>query len=226
MKGLKSSHQCPICDKRLDYFSRYPNYVCKRCEEQATDSSGRNVRYFNVGIHGGITGKYVDNDSPYEHQECFINGVKCFASDAHTGGIVIETCEFHERIKGMPVLNHERFTLSENQWYAAEIIGEEFESEIRTYSPIKVYRLDRKKSGRSLFSLHFYHANYPEGVRDKVYELQTVERTRSFILAKTTERPMTRYLLIYSIDGDWLHKHFGVELDRTVRVDEWLERNA
>ncbi|MDN7125668.1 hypothetical protein J6I90_12320 [Pseudidiomarina sp. 1APP75-32.1] len=53
-----------------------------------------------------------------------------------------------------------------------------------------------------------------------------VERTRSFILAKTTEHPVTRYLLIYSIDGDWLRKHFNVELARSERVDEWLEKHA
>ncbi len=194
--------------------------------EKATDSEGRSIRYFNVGVYGGITGKYVDNESPYEHQECFIGDVKCFANDAYTGGIVIETCEFHERMNEVPVLNRERFTLNESEWYAAEIISEEFESKIRSYSPIKVLRLETKKSGRSLFSLHFYHANYPAGVRDKVYELKMVERTPSFILAKTTEHPVTRYLLIYAIGGDWLRKHFDIELGRTEIVEEWLEQNA
>lgn len=126
----------------------------------------------------------------------------------------------------MSVLKQERFVLNENGWYAVEIIGEEFESEIRSYTPIKVHRIETKNSGRGLFSLHFYHANYPGGVRDKIYNMQMVERARSFILAKTIGHGVTRYLLIYAIDATWLRKHFNVGLGKTEEVEEWLERNA
>ena len=74
-------------------------------------------------------------------------------------------------------MEHEslRFTLRERFWYAVEFIGEEFGDQIRSYSPIRVDEVVCENSGRRLFSLSFYHANYPEGVRDKCYTLQTIE---------------------------------------------------
>ena len=118
----------------------------------------------------------------------------------------------------------ERFALEKHRWYAAEIIGEEFGAEIRSYSPIRVDGIT-PKGGRE-FELQFYHANYPEGVRDKVYELQTLERNKNFILARSSSHNPVRWFVIYSITLEWLHKHFGVVAREGLDVKTWLEQNA
>lgn len=118
----------------------------------------------------------------------------------------------------------DRFSLQKNCWYAAEIIGEEFGSEIRSYSPIRVEKITLK--GTRKFDLNFYHANYTEGVRDKVYEFQTVERNKHFVLARSTSDQPVRWFLIYAISSDWLNKHFGIATDEGLDVETWLERNV
>lgn len=118
----------------------------------------------------------------------------------------------------------ERFTLQKHRWYAAEIIGEEFGAEIRSFSPIRVEDIAPK--GDRKFELHFYHANYPEGVRDKVYELQTLERNKNFILARSSSLHPVRWFLIYPVTLEWLNKHFGVADLTGSDVQTWLERNA
>ena len=115
-------------------------------------------------------------------------------------------------------------TLKPGHWYAAELIGEEFGSEIRSYSPIRVDEV-RPRGGRG-FSLAFYHANYPEGVRDKVYELETIERTATFILARLREHSPSRLMLIYPVTSAWLREHFGATVADDEDVEAWLAANA
>lgn len=90
-----------------------------------------------------------------------------------------------------------RFTLTPSKWYAVEFIGDEFstEKECRSYSPIRVDRITPVKGGHRHFDLSFYHANYPEGVRDKVYTLQTLERGEHFILVRSAGHSPVRLLL-------------------------------
>jgi hypothetical protein len=87
-----------------------------------------------------------------------------------------------------------RFVLQRNRWYAVEIIGAEFGAEIRSYSPIRVDDITPK--GNRRFELQFYHANYPEGVRNKIYELQTLDRNENFILARSVSHKSPRWLLM------------------------------
>ena len=70
-----------------------------------------------------------------------------------------------------------RFTLIPGHWYAVEFIGDEFSvaDDFRSHSAIRVDSVITAPGGQRCFDLSFYHANYPEGVRDKVYTLQTVE---------------------------------------------------
>ncbi len=110
------------------------------------------------------------------------------------------------------------------RWYAAELLGEEFGSEIRSYSPIRVEEI-RPKGGRR-FSLAFYHANYTEGVRDKVYELETLERGATFMLARSREHNPARLMLIYPATRTWLREHFGATVPESDDVQLWLARNA
>ena len=83
----------------------------------------------------------------------------------------------------------------------------------------------RPRGGRR-FSLAFYHANYPEGVRDKVYELETIERTATFILARSREHSPSRLMLIYPVTSAWLREHFGATVADDEDAQAWLATNA
>ncbi len=106
-----------------------------------------------------------------------------------------------------------RFTLQSGHWYAAEFIGDEFGAgaEFRSRSAIRVDAVAPIQSGQRRFELSFYHANYPEGVRDKVYILQTLERCGHFIMARSVDHSPVRLLFIYDISWLWLRSHFGVQ---------------
>lgn len=101
-----------------------------------------------------------------------------------------------------------RFTLQPGRWYAAELLGEEFGDRIRSYSPIRVLAVTPLRNGSRQFVLAFYHANYPEGVRNKEYTLAAIEHSRTFLFARSLEHDPARLLLIYDISSDWLQTHF------------------
>jgi hypothetical protein len=101
-----------------------------------------------------------------------------------------------------------RFTLEPGRWYAAEFIGDEFsgDTDHRSYSAIRVDRVTSNGHGHRVFELAFYHANYPEGVRNKVYLLKTLERTSSIVLAEILARaPFRDGARIVSASASWVH---------------------
>ena len=140
----------------------------------------------------------------------------------------------HSAISDMPSINGEpnisgtsRFSICVNRWYAVEFIGEEFDDGLRSFSPILVHAVSPAGGGKRLMELAFYHANYPEGVRDKCYNLRTIERTERFLLARSTEHTPTRLMLIYEISWDWLRRHFGAsQPDDNSDVQRWLTNNT
>lgn len=119
-----------------------------------------------------------------------------------------------------------RFTLQKDRWYACELIGDFFayDVDLCSYSAIKVARVEPEKSGKRIYNLHFYHQNYPAGVKNKIYKLQTIERGEKFILAKSDHNP-PRFLQIYDITPEWLRIHFNQNIGDN-DIQEWLERNA
>jgi hypothetical protein len=118
------------------------------------------------------------------------------------------------------------FTLTPGRWYAAEMIGDEFGPTLRHRSPIRVDAISPKRIGQRVFDLWFYHANYPQGVRAKMYTLQTLERGEQFLLAKSTHHTPPRFLLVYEITAEWLREHFRMKLPDRSDVDTWLNRYA
>ena len=117
----------------------------------------------------------------------------------------------------------DRFTLQRGKWYACEIIGDEFSEDCCSYTPIRVYHVEPLKKGDQTFNLHFYHANYPEGVRDKQYTLRTIERGQKYILAKSIDNKPSRIFLLYDIDIVWIERHFpNMTVDRD-DVQAWLD---
>ncbi len=124
-----------------------------------------------------------------------------------------------------------RFTLDEGQWYAVEFLGDEFvDFEEAKYSPLRVISLLPTKTGKRVFKLEFYHANYPQGVQGKSYVLETIERGEEFMLAKSLEHTPARILYIRHIDWDWLHKHFGHlfrnQIEKNWTMENFLSRSC
>lgn len=117
-----------------------------------------------------------------------------------------------------------KFTLETNRWYACEFIGDEFGNDLCSYSPIKIFAIEPLKKGSRGLRLDFYHSNYPEGVRDKSYTLQTIERGERFHLAKSVAHNPVRILLIYDINREWIMRHFpGLTPDRK-DFNGWMDR--
>lgn len=118
----------------------------------------------------------------------------------------------------------DRLSLEPGHWYAMELLGEEYGPSVRSYSPIRVDEITPRGGRR--FSLAFYHANYPEGVRSKVYDLETIERNRTFILARSLSHSPARFTLIYAVTSTWLEEHFGISISESEDPQAWLTRNA
>jgi hypothetical protein len=117
-----------------------------------------------------------------------------------------------------------KFTLERGKWYACELIGDEFDQDKCSYSPIKVLEITPLKTGKGWFVLRFRHLNYPEGVQGKEYKLQTIERGQSFLLAKATEYDPPRFLQIYEINVDWLRRHFPGQGRGVKNVQAYLDK--
>jgi len=86
----ENEYCCPICKEKLDFYSRYPNYVCNRCAEKSTDENGRFISFSNEGVHGGFIATYSDTGEKLDSHICYIDGHKCYADEAYMGGIVVE----------------------------------------------------------------------------------------------------------------------------------------
>lgn len=82
--------KCPICFTIIKKSFRYPHYVCSDCSQRASDKNGRLLNFYNVDLSGGFWGRYLDTKEIYESHICYIDGVKCYADEAHFGGIVVE----------------------------------------------------------------------------------------------------------------------------------------
>ena len=107
-----------------------------------------------------------------------------------------------------------------------EMLGADFGDELRTYSPIRVEGIRLGHDGTRQFHLDVYHANYPQGVQDKRYHLNTIERTKDVILARRCDHKPTRWLLFHALSPKWITDHFNVALRRDADVEQWLKNNA
>jgi len=82
---------CPICEKNMLHFERYPNMICHGCVELAVNKNGESIKFYNIDHTGGFMS--IVNDIKGEEHECFINNRKCRADEARFGGIVVELSE-------------------------------------------------------------------------------------------------------------------------------------
>lgn len=85
---------CPICHSKVEYSSRYPNYLCADCSTRVTAKNGKPLSFFNIDMSGGFIAEYKENRESYREEDghiCFVDGIKCWAEEAYMGGIVIES---------------------------------------------------------------------------------------------------------------------------------------
>lgn len=87
---MAATQKCPICSSSVPFSERYPRYVCNKCYLKATDELGRPLRFANVSFSGGFAALYADTHEERDSHVCYIDGIKCWADEAHMGGIVIQ----------------------------------------------------------------------------------------------------------------------------------------
>lgn len=86
---MKHNQTCPICSKEVVENPRYSNYVCEDCSEKAVTDKGEKIKFYNTDALGyGVTAEKEDG-STYNSNICYIEKIKCKASEARFGGIVI-----------------------------------------------------------------------------------------------------------------------------------------
>ena len=92
MSDIRSfaGQRCPICHAGVEQSARYPRYVCQDCYQRATDDAGRLLTFANVSFSGGFAALYRDTHEERDSHICYIDGIKCWADEAHMGGIVIQ----------------------------------------------------------------------------------------------------------------------------------------
>ena len=84
-----SEQTCPICSAVVEPSPRYPSYICADCCRKAVDENGRPLGFGNVSFSGGFAAWYKDIEEERDSHICYIDGIKCWADEAHMGGIVI-----------------------------------------------------------------------------------------------------------------------------------------
>ncbi|HEX8466102.1 MAG TPA: hypothetical protein VF627_15930 [Abditibacterium sp.] len=90
MPQITDSHHCPICQTPKPEDKRYPDYVCNLCNSQIEDEVGRALSITNKDAWDGLVITYAETGEERESRECYVQGVRCWASQAHLGGVVIQ----------------------------------------------------------------------------------------------------------------------------------------
>jgi len=80
------SQPCPVC-----HIVQRVSALCRDCAAQASDESGRRLKFCNVSCSGGFQAAYADTGEPRDSHVCFVRGICCRADEAYHGGIVIQT---------------------------------------------------------------------------------------------------------------------------------------
>jgi hypothetical protein len=82
---------CPVCGNEKHENKRYPLYVCAACSAKIEDESGRRLTITNTNTGDGIIIAYADTGEERKSRECLVQGVRCYARQAHFGGVVIQS---------------------------------------------------------------------------------------------------------------------------------------
>lgn len=87
-EGIVRQH-CPTCNRYVKMSTRYPNYACAKCQEQAINENGDKVQYFNTTDDGhGCQGMIRETKELTHSNICFIKSIKFKVDQAYLGGVV------------------------------------------------------------------------------------------------------------------------------------------
>ena len=89
---------CPLCSALVEPNVRYGNYICFDCCEKAVDEDGRKLGFGNESISGGFVAWYADTKEARPTHICYIDGIECWADEAHMGGIVIRVYDDQRKL--------------------------------------------------------------------------------------------------------------------------------
>jgi len=84
-----SEQHCQICGVSVEPNVRYRDYICFECCAKAADENGRQLGFGNESFSGGFVAWYEDTKETRDSHICYIDGIECYADEAHMGGIVI-----------------------------------------------------------------------------------------------------------------------------------------
>lgn len=87
---MHNNQNCPICNQEVTPIRRHPHYLCPSCMDKATDAKGRKLRFSNTSYGGGFQAWYVDTDEKYDSSFCYVDAIKCCATEYRFGGIIVE----------------------------------------------------------------------------------------------------------------------------------------
>ena len=82
---------CPVCNKNMLHFERYPNMICNECVEITVNKNNESIKFYNIDHTGGFIS--IVNDIKGKEHECYVNNHKCYADEARFGGIVVQLSE-------------------------------------------------------------------------------------------------------------------------------------
>jgi len=88
---------CPICRSEKRENKRYPRYLCGGCAANVEDEAGRRLEITNANSGDGIRISYAATGEERMSRECFVQGVRCWAQEAHFGGVVIQAFDETEK---------------------------------------------------------------------------------------------------------------------------------
>jgi hypothetical protein len=87
-------HHCPGCGAPQKLFARYPWYFCGACLATAEDGEGRRLRFFNLGVGGGLGWSYADEPEMWDDRAitviCYIASRPVMVTEARFGGVVAQ----------------------------------------------------------------------------------------------------------------------------------------
>jgi hypothetical protein len=177
-------------------LSEYFMPLCTDCERRAVNREGSLPRL----------------DSPNETGDnpVWVDGYQCYRR-YHLGGFRTifdpdQSCrsyvEFYSR-HSFGYANT-RFTLQPWRWYAMQMHYLSDQPLDLFLSPIKVFSIRPEKGGHRRLRIEFFHADYPEGVQSKRYDIRTLDRGANHLVAMMPGR----LLLFGNLTLAWLRRWY------------------
>ncbi len=76
-----------------------------------------------------------------------------------------------------------------------------------------------------MFDLSFFHADYPAGVQDKEYRLQTLFRSERFMVSISRDHTPGRVVILQEISRELIQKRYpGMNIPDNIDIQSWLDR--